>query len=448
MMFEKLVKWWLTVILLLIPFQGLIAKGGVLERNELTAFFNYIDEITIVILLPFAIRAFYKNREIPYRLYFILLLPILFFSLSGFISGMVNKNSLFITMLGIFDYIKNFLVIFIYAAFIRTYRNLKRIFNLLLILAVFFGVIAFIQEFYALVSRYIFEKDINDSGIYILRNVSSDNNIDLWRFGIYRTPSLLYQPNMQGLYSLLILTIYLSMVKKVNFVIFNFLFAGVFTSVSRMVYVGFIFIAGLQVFKGRRWLIALICPIAILLFFMFVKPEFLTSQLLNKPGNKAESIHKERVGKRFANYREYARYKALTVWKDHPFWGVGPGMYGGVISIIYNSPVYERYPFSPKSDLPILKSFRSLDQFWPQVLAEMGVIGTVVFAGLLISLFIIIFILRQRTNSIELKGLLTGLATSIIIIIIYLLGSGLNIAPVLFTYCALVGIGLGCGTKN
>ena len=183
-MFNNLVRWWLTVILLLIPFQGLIAKGGVLERNELTAFFNYIDEITIVILLPFAIREFYKNREIPYRLYFILLLPILFFSLSGFISGMVNKNPLFITTLGIFDYIKNFLVIFIYAAFIRTYRNLKRIFNLLLILTVFFGVIAFIQEFYALVSRYIFEKDINDSGIYILRNVSSDNNIDLWRFGI------------------------------------------------------------------------------------------------------------------------------------------------------------------------------------------------------------------------------------------------------------------------
>ena len=63
-------------------------------------------------------------------------------------------------------------------------------------------------------------------------------------------------------------------------------------------------------------------------------------------------------------------------------------------------------------------------------------------------MFIIIFALRQQATSEELKGLFTGLATSIIIILIYLFGSGLNIAPVLFTYCAFVGMGLGCSYKQ
>ncbi len=450
-MFINLVKWWLTGILIFLPFQRNIAKSIVLWSSELSTFISYLDEITIVIFLPLAIREFFKNREIPDRLYLILLFPVLFLSMSGVISGTVNGNPLFITILGTFDYIKNFLVIFIYAVFFREFDELKKVFRLLLAVAVFLGAIALIQELWATGSIYILGRDIYDKGIYFLHNTLSEigrgSFKDMWRFGIYRTPSLMPHPNILGLYCLLILTIYLYIVKKVNFTVLIFLFTGIFVSVSRMVYTGFVFMGGLQIFRGRRWLIAIVIPIAIFLFYMSFLQDFNSSKSLNMLElTKKEDLmpgYKSITGS--PSYRFYARGQAIEVWKDNPLWGVGPGRFGGVVSVIFKSPVYKKYDFT---SVVLLQRYRSIDQFWPQVLAEMGIIGVVGFAGLFIALFTILFILRRRVTSDEMKGLLTGLVIFTIVILIYLLGSGLNITAVLFTFSAFAGMGLGCSNKQ
>ncbi len=445
--FANLVRWWLTGILIFLPFQRNIVKSIVLWNNELSAFIGYLDEITIVIFLPLAIREFYKDREILNRLYFILLFPLFFLSVSGFVSGLVNGNPLFITIFGIFDYIKNFLVIFIYAAFFRDFYKFKKIFRLLLLVAVFLGAVALIQELWATASRYILEKDIYDKGIYFLRNIPSGKGHgyfeDIWRFGIYRTSSLMHHPNILGLYCLLILTIYLCMVKKVNFAVLISLFTGVFVSVSRMVYMGFVFIIGLQIFRYRKWLIALVViPVVIILFFMSSFSDFDIWEQKSMPGLiKLEGPESFWV----VSYRVYAREKAMEVWKDHPSWGVGPGMFGGVVSVIFKSPVYEEYDFIATW---VLEKYRSLDQFWPQVLAEMGIIGAVGFAGLFISLFVIFYIARQQAASDEVKELFTGLTIFTIVILIYCLGLGLNITSILFTFSAIAGMGLGCSDKQ
>jgi O-antigen ligase len=255
------------------------------------------------------------------------------------------------------------------------------------------------------------------------------NITDHWRFGIYRAPSLLGNPNLLGRYSLLFLTLYLCIKKKVNFVVVGALLTGIFLSISRLVYTGFVFMAGIQIFRGRRWLIALIAiPMIILLFSKSPLSEFDMTE-----GQKQRG---------FITYREYTQHKAIEVWKDHSFWGVGPGMFGGVVSVMFQSPVYEEYNFSrgPKN---LLERWKSIDQFWPQVLAEMGIIGTVAFAGFFITLFITFFMLRQRATSEEMRGLFTGLAIFTIVIPIYSLGSPLKDA-VIFTYFAFVGMGLGC----
>ncbi len=426
--YKNIIRWWLTGILILLPFQRKLVKSIVLWSNELSAFISYLDEITIVIFLPLVIREFYKNREIPNRLYLILLSPILVLSISGLIYSIVNGNSLFITPLSTFDYIKNFLVIFIYAVFFREFSEFKKTFRLLLIVAVFLGIIAFIQEFWAMTSRFILEKDVSDINYLLTKNLSPK---DSWRFGIYRAPSLMHNSNMLGLYILLILTIYLCIEKKVNFAVLTSLFAGIFLSISRMVYMGFVFMAGVQIFRGRRWFIPLVViPIVILLFSMSPLSKFDMTEGQQQRG--------------FITYREYTRHKAIEVWKDHPFWGVGPGMFGGVVSIKTQSPVYDEYNFS-KEAKTMVKSWKSLDQFWPQLLAEMGIMGTILFAGFFISLFITFFILRRWAASEEMRGLFTGLAAFVIVILIYSLGSGLNITSILFTYCAIAGMGLGCG---
>ena len=83
-----------------------------------------------------------------------------------------------------------------------------------------------------------------------------------------------------------------------------------------------------------------------------------------------------------AKYRVYTFFKGLDILEEHPVWGVGPGMYGGVISLMFNSPLYDTYPFVPIWNSR-LQAYRSLDQFWIQSLVELGVSGTFAFLLLL-----------------------------------------------------------------
>ena len=140
----NIIRIWLTILLVIIPFQHRIYITIRAWNTQLSTFFNRLDELTVLIILPIAIREIYKNyknRNSYIQPYFILLFPIFAISISGFISGMINANSLFITSLGTFSYIKYFLVIFIYAAFFTEFDDFKKIFSYILIVAVIVGFI-------------------------------------------------------------------------------------------------------------------------------------------------------------------------------------------------------------------------------------------------------------------------------------------------------------------
>ncbi len=426
-------------MLLIIPFvtkiQGIVKPWS----SGLATLVDRLDELTIMIFFPLAfirICRDYKKEENFNLMGLLILFPILTISLAGFISGMLNGNALLITALGTLEYVKFFLVIFIYAAFFRELDMFQKIFRLLLIVAVFIGLVAFVQEAWVICSRYFFERDIADKGIYIfISKMLNINPVIIWkrglRLGIYRAFSLLSHYNLLGLYSLLILTIYLHVNKKVNFVVMFSLLAGIFASVSRTAYAGFALLAGLQIFRGRKWLIIFLIPAGVALSLMgFFGDDINISELKDKE-YKAE--YNQTV-----TYREFARGKAMAVWKDHPIWGVGPGMFGGAVAFKYSSPLYEEYNF-----LSILNWFRSLDQLWPQVLAEMGIVGTAALASLFVSLLYLLFISRQRATSDEIRGLLTGLSVFTMILLIYTLSGNLNIVSVLLPYCAFVGMGIG-----
>ncbi len=295
----------------------------------------------------------------------------------------------------------------------------------MLIVVVFIGLVAFVQEFWAIFSRYIRKEDL--AGI-------------AWRIGIYRVSSLMPHYNFLGLYCLLVLTSYLFIAKKVNFFIIFSLLTGILVSVSRTIYTGFVILSVIQIFKGRRWLILFLIPIVISLFFMSSLDDFDISKLIEEKYNEENmrSYNSNPV-----SYRNFARYKAMTVWKDHPLWGVGPGMFGGAVATKYRSYVYEEYSF-----LFILNWFKTLDQLWPQLMAEMGIIGTVVLAVIFVSLLAVFFISRHLANSDEIRGLFTGLSVFTIIFFIYTFSGSLNIVPVLFTYSALAGMALGCETHS
>jgi O-antigen ligase len=301
--------------------------------------------------------------------------------------------------------------------------------------ALLYAAVALIQFFWAMGSVYILKKDISDPGIYIFISSSFFNLNSLrefcWRMGIFRTPYAF----TVGLYGLLILTVYLYTVKRVNVAIFTSLFSGIVISVTRMAYGGLIFVVLLQIIKKGRWIALL------LLIFICTSIYY---------GIINENIDLLKTAELFGNYvtgnidgsdiRSYSRSHALKIWKDHPFWGIGPGMFGGIVASRYRSYIFEEYNILST----YIQNIGSIEQFWFQILAEMGIVGTLCFINLIFTLFLLLHITRRLRVPEELKNLFFALMVFLICILIYSIGGSINLTYVLFTYNAFVGIALGC----
>ena len=282
-------------------------------------------------------------------------------------------------------------------------------------------------------SVYVLGKSISDPEVYIFSNFSLIDldflNKIVWRYGIFRSLSFSYN---FGLYSLLMLTILLSS-KKIKPAFFIPLAAGIIASVSRMVYAGLIFVMTIQAFKKRRWIIPLILMISLVSFLLINgydldlnDPRMLETEIIDKTDPE--------------NTRPYTRYKSLEIWQDHPVWGVGPGMFGGIVASKFNSPVYSDYNLINKN---YLLNVGGIEQFWFQLIAEMGIIGFLTFISFMATLFITLFTLSKNAETQDMRDLFSALSIYLFCILIYCLGSGINIPPVMFTYCAFVGIALG-----
>ena len=437
--YKNSVRLWLTSLLLIIPF---VTRIGDLLRTwnpNAASLLNRLDELTVIILLPLALFEFYRSYKARNKLEplsLLLFLSIVLVTACGILSGVLNGNTTIVTLFGTFSYVKYFLFIFIYAAFFRDFDQFLKIFRILLIIAVVIGSVAFIQETWVIYSSYFAAKTSPYKDIYLyIGKLLGVNDIIVygsgWRLGIYRASSLLSHYNLLGLYSLFILTIYLNIVKRVNVLIMFSLLAGVITSVSRTAYIGFLLMGGLQIFKGRRWIIVFLIPVVIALFLLGMGEDVQMSRLMEEEGNSVE--YQEKL-----TYREHARGKALQVWKDHPLLGVGPGMFGGAIAIKFNTPYYQEYDFQM-----IFSWFHSLEQLWPQVLAEMGLIGIGALTGMFFTLFVVFYILRHEAATDEIKGFFTGMLVFTAIFLCYTFAGNLNIVSVLLPYCAFAGMGLG-----
>lgn len=444
--YERVIRWWLIFLVIFIPFQrktvgslkvlacGFFVDAGWSGMTEKVGLLSRIDEATLAVLLPVSLMIFWKNRSSIGRIFLILIIPFIILVVAGAVSGFINENSLRITSLGIFEYVKNFLFIFVFAAFFREAEQIKKLFRVLLYLALFLCVVAVIQEAWALASKYI----IMQKKVTLFDPLMFQK--DKWRMGMYRATSLVGHYNILGFFSLLALTLYFFTVKKIRLPVFIILSAGIAVSVSRMSYLGFAILILIQVFRGRKWLLAVIVPLGIAMIYMSTLEDFNISKIANMPGIFKK---KQKANIFTVPYREYARGKAMEIWKDHPVWGVGPGMFGGIVSVISHSPYYEEYNFDQEMELvDFLESWKSLDQFWPQILAEMGLAGTLAFMALLASWMIFFLILIRRKVPDDMRGFLAGLAVFMIMVVIFSFGNPLK-SPVMVVYSALCGMATG-----
>lgn len=434
----KLVRSWLFSILIILPFSGRVTNLVALFSSKLSTTIFYLDELTVIIFLLPAIKEHYRNRKThDNSLLLLILSPLLLFGICGIISAYINQNSLQVSLLGTFDYLKNFLAIFIYAAFFKNPDDLKRIYRIILAVALFLGTIVLLQFLWAMGSVYVFKKAITDPAIYIFRMYNdSAPLIKYWRFGIYRAPGYYYY----GLYYLLILTVYLYRTKTINSLVILPLYAGVLASGSRIVYGGFTFVMFAQIIKGRKWMISLL--VVVLLVFI---PNINASNDLDLSmfSNLFTSDQQGEFDIKGSSVRSYSRYKALEIWKDNPVWGVGPGMFGGVVASKYVSHIYNEYNVTRRKIHDA-----GIEQFWFQLLTEMGIVGSLCFINFIIILCVILNKLKKQTGLEDFKNLYSALIVFMGCIVIYCLGSGINIPFTLFTYCAFVGIGFGSTTTN
>jgi len=337
-----------------------------------------------------------------------------------------------------FDYVKNFLVIIIYAAFCREFSEFKKIFRLLLIIATVLGALALLEFTWAMGNVYVLDKKITDQGIYLFSNIDVSDIITLkdvyWRYGIFRSP------NAYGLFILLILTIYFYTEKRVNTIIAFIQIVGIIASNLRRAYAGLIFVViSLLITMRKLTMLFLLFMVIFGITWKYMSNDFSLYSTYRSylPENEATID--------LNDIRTYSRYKSMEIWKDHPVWGVGPGMFGGIVSLKFNSTVYSDYNYKL---MGILKKNGTIEDFWFQVLAELGITGSLCFIMFILTLFTVLYYARDRSVDYELNKLFSGLMIFTICVIFFSIGGGINISAVLYTFCAFVGIGLGCLSKQ
>ena len=395
-----------AVFLLFLPFQFRIYKSF-----DLPHIFLWGDEVfCIVAFLAFYIILIYTGhlkKDIAQ------IIVVLFIIASiGIISGLLNNNNFVITTQGIFSYIKNFMFIPIFGLFRINKRRYRRLYNLLHQIALLLCFVGIFQEI-----LYLF-------GVPLKGEV---------RFGILRVASLMGHTNEFGLYSLLFFILDYSLEKKFRWQ--NIVFSiGVLISCSRMVWVAYFLSYIYLLFHIEKkkliiYFVILICILGVAFptFYKISRRDYMD------PEN---------------NYRGYCLAKALEICKDHPILGVGPGMFGGEISVVFNSPVYQKYDFSERWYEYGLAKFHSLDQFWAQLIGEIGLLGLLAFVLLLVLLW-------RKTKKASIlsedqfkSNILLGYSAIPIVLMVYLYGSGLNIGSFLITYSVLFGMCLGIKDEN
>ncbi len=351
------------------------------------------------------------------------------------VSATVNQNNLIVSLNGIFVYILYFLFFFVFSGFPWPTNTIRRIYFILLRIALALSVVSICQEIIALVYLHSVEWWPN-----IMTGESR------WRLGIFRAPSLLGHPNNIGIFALFFLTIELARKNekgvKNNFILFILISTILFT-MSRAA-IGASMIAMFLLLRMSRK-IAIVFLVSILIIGYSMGVSSLNITALGK-GHNTESF-KEMFSS--DNYRNYACQVSLDVIKDHLVFGVGPGMYGGHISLKYDSPIYQEYGFTGQYYDYLHDHVGSIEQEILQVLAEVGVPGFIFFCLVLFAPFFILSRIAKRTDDTSTKSIITGLKVMPFLMFFYMWGYTMSQTQEwLIPYFVFVGMIVGNQRRN
>lgn len=407
----KRLNWWIiTFFLLFLPFQGALQRALNLPRK-----FLWMDEIFVAFYVVLFLLAILCQRGVK-KASTQILFSLILLGIIGIISGLYNTNAFIVTANGIFDYMKYFLIIPALCLFSVGNKKMQSLHSVLHRLALFLCFIAILQEIFFFLGFPVERIGVPFTDV---------------RFGLMRTPSFMGHPNIFGLYSLLFFVLDFSLHRRIRWQ--NLVFAlGALLSVSRMVWTAFFSVLFLFLIHRKGKKAAGLFILVLIIFFLSLPSFYLhTAEEIGSPGY----------------FREYVLIKSLKIWQNQPILGLGPGMYGGVVSFMFGSPIYGRYGFDERW-LDVMENIFSIDQFWPQILVEMGLLGTLSFTFILFTLWRVArkeYLIAQVSFR---KNILFGFSLIPLVLSVYLLGSGLNLGAFLLTYSVLFGLTLGIRNEN
>ena len=139
-------------------------------------------------------------------------------------------------------------------------------------------------------------------------------------------------------------------------------------------------------------------------------------------------------------FRLFALVKSLQILQNNPLGGLGPGMFGGVASIMWESPVYNSWP-------PVFKQWayyvNGIDCFWPSIWGEFGILGSIMYFSAFGSIFLLLGkAARFFNNKGDIMLFKVGKVLQYYMVALVVMGvaGGLNAAFITYTYFALAGI--------
>jgi O-antigen ligase len=135
---------------------------------------------------------------------------------------------------------------------------------------------------------------------------------------------------------------------------------------------------------------------------------------------------------RFTLFRD-----TLPLIRDHLWFGVGPGRFGGHIALITGSPLYAEYHFPAFA----YATGGQVDMFWTHTVAESGLLGTAAYLAIIGSCFVVGRRAYRQAVTPARKALLLGLLYVIpVAVFVSLFSSVLEAGPPATLFWALMGL--------
>ncbi len=361
---------------------------------------KYADEVsTIVLLLVLFLRKSARGEPFwggP------LDLPLAAFLGLSLISALLNEVPPLVMALGLYATLKSVLMFYICSNLNLSLPRVKRFIILLLYVSTAIAVIALLQFILG-------ERFTNALGL------SSPI-----RAGIPRMVSVFNHPAHLGHFMTFVLPIGLGLHIEKGWekrdrltIIITLMALALILAVSRVSWVAFIlslFFISLRIRSKRAIFLSLII---ILIVVVGVSTALATSEPLREElGGRLTSVREGLLnlgggylhpGMFWGELRLYFWAKTLEVLSDYPWLGVGPGRYGGWISMLFRSPIYEQYSFHWFG-----MDLSQLESDWIRTLGEGGLFGFLAFGGVLYFLFRMFSSVYGKTSQPFLKSLALG----------------------------------------